>query len=114
MRCCNLTNQILLLYPPFNFAKGFFDVSLKASTLRASLHSQHVLEFLTSLFLYNLIPHNLSSQATATVDFNLGDIVVGPGFWWSDVFDGRTLKVFGNMCRVPALSETFGWFATDS
>jgi hypothetical protein len=24
--------QILLLYPPFNFAKGFFDVSLKVSS----------------------------------------------------------------------------------
>jgi ABC-type multidrug transport system ATPase subunit len=48
------------------------------------------------------------------VDFNAGDVVVGPGFWWSDVFEGRTLKVFGNMCRVPALSETFVWFATDS
>ena len=55
-----------------------------------------------------------SQQATSTVDFDAGDIVVGPGFWWSDVFDGRTLKVFGNMCRVPALSETFVWFATDS
>jgi hypothetical protein len=30
------------------------------------------------------------------------------------VSNGRTLKVFGNMCRVPALSDTFGWFATDS
>jgi len=54
------------------------------------------------------------SQATTTVDFNAGDLVAGPGFGWSDVFDVRTLKVFGNMCRVPALSETFAWFALDS
>jgi ABC-type glutathione transport system ATPase component len=53
-------------------------------------------------------------QATATVDFNLGDVVVGPGFWWNDVFEGRTLKVFGNTCRVPALSDTFSWFSIDS
>lgn len=59
-------------------------------------------------------PRDSHTQATATVDFNAGDIVVGPGFWWADVFDGRTLKVFGNMCRVPSLAETFVWFATDA
>ena len=79
--------------------------------MHPSLSSRHTSPF---HFTTPSAPVNELSQATATVDFNLGDIVVGPGFWWSDVSVGRTLKVFGNMCRVPALSDTFSWFATDS